>query len=156
MRATIVCTFSFFSVSSFKEADSASRVSRASPLTMLAGGVAPFNEPRRAAAVPFMEAVTRGETAERAVAPLAMEEVGVVGAVELVDGVRRDAGVALAGAAVAMACQGRVYDDGRAEMGGPALVGAEERRAEDEEEVVAKAYACAAVLDGSTLSHHAK
>lgn len=67
---------------------------------MLAGGVAPFREPRRAAAVPFMEAVTRGETADRAVAPRAMEGVGVVGA----EGVRRDAGVALAGAVVAMAC----------------------------------------------------
>ena len=95
-----------------------------------------------------MEAVTRGETAERAVAPLAIE--GVVGAVELAEGVRRDAGVALAGAAVAIVGEERVCEDRQADLGGPALGRARERRAEDGEEVVAKAYACAAVLDGST------
>ena len=147
----MLCTFSFFSVSSFKEADSDSRVSRASPLTMLAGGVAPFSEPRRAAAVPFMEAVTRGETAERAVAPLAMEAVGVVEAAELAaEDVRREAGVALAGAVVAMACRGRVCEDWEAEGGGPALGKADERRVGEEEVVVAKAWACAGLLDGST------
>ena len=97
-----------------------------------------------------MEAVTRGETAERAVAPLAIE--GVVGAVELAEGVRRDAGVALAGAAVAIVGEERVCEDRQADLGGPALGRARERRAEDGEEVVAKAYACAAVLDGSAVT----
>ena len=68
-----ILTFSFFSVSDLREAE---RVSRVSPLRATGGGeTLPFKEALRAAA-PFKEADTRGEAAERAVAPREIEDAG--------------------------------------------------------------------------------
>ena len=58
-------TCSFFSVSCLRDCDSDSRVS---PLMMGGGVVVPFRDGRRAGVL--READTRGDTAERAVAPL--------------------------------------------------------------------------------------
>lgn len=87
-------TFSFFSVSSLSEAD---RDSRVSPCGVDEAPLGLIIDCLRAGEL--REEETRGEAAERAVAPLAIEEEG--GGVEL-GGVRREAGVALADAVVAM------------------------------------------------------
>lgn len=91
-------TCSFFSVSSLREAESVSCVS---PLTAcVEAGGGGFMDGLREGPL-LREADTRGETAERAVAPLVIEDGDEV-ALDTVGGDRREAGVALAGAAVAM------------------------------------------------------
>ena len=87
-------TFSFFSVSSLSEADRDSRVSpggvEEAPLGLIIDCLR---------AGELREEERRGEAAERAVAPFAIEEEG--GGVEP-GGVRREAGVALTDAVVAI------------------------------------------------------
>ena len=89
-------TFSFCSVSSLSEADSDSRVS---PFTA-GDGVVAFTDPLRTPGA-LCEAEARAFAAERAVAPLAMEDEGEV-ELESEGGDRREAGVGRAGAAVAI------------------------------------------------------
>lgn len=86
-------TCSFWSISCFKEAE---RDSCASPF---AADTAVFDDGRRTMPVEFRGDATRGETADRAVAPLVIEESGGVGDA---DTGRLDVDVARGGAVVAM------------------------------------------------------